>query len=203
MEPNDIAVHSPEEEEKMARMVKSEQLMRSLRDKLPNESKLLGIEGVPKSYFLVLKTPITKDSQETAISGEKILIKTHEHLIVTQSGIRVLVFKDFPGHNPDISEDIFQKGLAHNSLQDPMTHNPESNSPISPYYTPDDDNERITLFNSYGVSVTVQLEKDVYQYVSLRNIRNGEFQSFIERDQSNVKKDIESIDEALKTLEET
>lgn len=201
MEPNDITTLSSEEEQKMIRKVKSEQLMRSLREKLPTESILLGIEGVSKSYFLVLKTPITKDIQEPGISGNLINIKIHEHVIVTENGIRVLVFKDFPGHNPDISEDIFQKTLQSTLLQNPMIHDPENNSPISPYYTPDEDNERLTLPNKFNTPVTVPLDNDIYEYVSLRNIKDGEFERFLEKAQGNVKADIGHLDNALKTLE--
>lgn len=203
---------SPKHEQEVEIIAKSEVLMRSVREEFPNESGIYGIENSPRSHFVILRTPIVEKGESTSISGDSIPIEISKHLIVTQRGIRVLELRDIPGSNQSLSEEIFQKTISKNldSLQDPMTHDPENKSLISPYYNinVDENREGITLFNKDGSTTTAILGQDIYPSVSLRNIKEGEMESFIENSKkaeiekspSDIKTDINNVDKMLTLL---
>lgn len=211
MEPQENIL-SPKQKQEFERLAKSEALMRSVREKFPNESGMYGIKNAPKSHFVILKTPIIEKGESTSISGDSIPIEISKHLIVTQRGIRVLELRNTPGSNQSLSEEIFQKTISRNldSLQDPMSYDPQNEQPISPYYNinVDENREGITLFNKDGSSTTAILGQDIYPSVSLRNLKDGEMESFIENSKraeqekspSDIKTDINNVDKMEQLL---
>lgn len=203
---------SPNQEQELERITKSEALMRLIRGKYPNDSGLYGIENTPKSHFVILKTPIVDKGVSISMSGDRTPIEISRHLIVTQRGIRVLELREVPGSNQSISEEIFQKTISNNldSLQNPMSHDPENETPISPYYNinVEENREGITLFNQDGSTTTAILGQDIYPSVCLRNLKIDEMHGFIvnaekaekEKSPSDLKTDIENLDKMVELL---
>lgn len=207
MEPQDNI--QSKENEYTERLVKAQKLMRSMTEKFPHEARTLGMRDIPKSTFVILQTPILGQSDRETPSGDYITVETSKHLIVSQNGVRVLEFRNPPNSNPDISEESFKKTFSNDYLQDPRSFNPESKEPYMPYYTPDYDNERITLFNKFNQPLTIQLGNDINQFVTLRTLEDGELENFIEtstrveqeKTQSDTQKDISDIDRLQQLLQ--